>query len=198
LEWLSPTDAFSKAVAFSLLTFQYNISQRKKNVHTREIFRQQTICINNSDSKLELMTESLNLCSTRITKNLTTRNKSESNPTQRDYGLAPSKSRSEGDVAVRTVIRRRERRAARAVALPPHMPRPVPAPHREGDKEEDPVPNPDDSPELPNRHKNQTSPMAGNRGIRRQRTSSCCEAANPARREMWRCTAACAADCSCA
>jgi len=111
------------------------------------------------------MTESLNLCSTRITKNLTRRNKFESNPTQRDYGLAPSKSRSEGEVPVRTVIRRRERRAVRAVAVPPYMPRPVPAPHREGgEEEEDPVPNPDDSPEFPNRHKNQASPMAGNRG----------------------------------
>jgi len=130
------------------------------------------------------MTESLNLCSTRITKNLTTRNKFESNPTQRDYGLAPSKSRSEGEVPVRTVIRRRERRAVRAVAVPPHMPRPVPAPHREGDEEEDPVRNPDDSPELPNRHKKQASPIAGNRGIRPQRTSSRCEAANPARRQI--------------
>ena len=68
--------------------------------------------------------------------------------------------------------------------MPPHMPRPVPAPHREGDEEEDPVRNPDDSPELPNRHKKQASPIAGNRGIRPQRTSSRCEAANPARREI--------------
>lgn len=44
-----------------------------------------------------------------------------------------------------------------------------------------PVPNSDDSPEYPNRGKNQARIMAGNRGIRPQRTSLRCEAASPAR-----------------
>jgi len=89
----------------------------KKNVHTRENFREQAICINkNSDSKLELMTESLNPCSTRITKTLTRRNKFESNPTQRDCGLAPPKSRSEGEVPYRNQAEGAEGGAAGRVA----------------------------------------------------------------------------------
>lgn len=47
-----------------------------------------------------------------------------------------------------------------------------------------PVPNSDDSPEYPNRGKNQARIMAGNRGIRPQRTSLRCEAASPARRKI--------------
>lgn len=118
------------------------------------------------------MAESLNLCSTRITKNLTRRNKFESNPTQiEERGRCTRPYRNQAEGAEGGAGGRGATSHAATGSSPPSGGGGGSSPH-----------NPDDSPEFPNRRKNQASPMAGNRGTRPQRTSSRCEAANPARR----------------